>query len=84
MLRALVVGHATATEKHESMNSNKLLIVQPLGDRDSRDGFPFLIVDTVGAGLDDVVLLTSDGRYAREYMNSKQTPVRWTLIGIED
>ncbi len=83
MQRAKVVGSATATLKHLSMRSAKLLIVQPLGVDRSNDGFPLLVVDTVGAGAGDDVLITSDGRFARQHL-SENTPVRWTIIGIED
>jgi ethanolamine utilization protein EutN len=84
MQRARVVGKATATIKHESMNSAKLLLVQPLGIEDRHDGFPLLVVDTVGAGDGNIVMITSDGRFARTALGTDKTPVRWTLIGIED
>ena len=83
MYRARIVGAATATLKHESMVSTRLLIAQPLGVDDSRDGSPLLVVDTMGAGHGDTVLITSDGRSARKYL-ADNTPVRWTTIGIED
>jgi len=83
MQRARVVGSVTATIKHDSMNATKMLIVQPLGADETFDGSVLLVVDTVGAGAGDCVLLTSDGRFARQYL-SENTPVRWTAIGIED
>jgi len=85
MLVAKVLGHATATVKHFTMNGSKLLLVQPLmADENSPDGDPLLVVDRVGAGRGDLVMITSDGRSAREAMNSDKTPVRWTAIGIRD
>ena len=48
---ALVIGTATSTVKHRSMNGAKLLIVQPLAaDGRSPDGNPLLAVDRLGAG----------------------------------
>ncbi len=85
MQRALVVGKAVATTKDESMRGRKLLVVQPLlaGGR-APDGFPLVTVDGVGAGVGETVLITSDGRGARTMLQSEKTPVRWTIIGIED
>lgn len=63
----------------------KLLLVQPrLADQLTADGDPVLAVDGVGAGRGDVVILTSDGRWARELLGVEATPVRWTIIGIQD
>ena len=80
-----VLGRATATVKHETLAGWKLLLVQPvMADRKSPDGDPLLVVDRLGSGLGDVVMLTSDGRGARELLGSDNTPVRWTVIGRED
>ena len=84
MLQAKVIGYATATQKHAALESSKLLVVQPLDNDGEADGFPLLVVDTVGAGPGDPVMLTSDGRYSREFAGTDKTPVRWTLIAIED
>ena len=80
-----VIGAATASLKHESMKGWKLLLVQPqMADGASPDGDPILAVDGVGAGRGETVLITSDGRGARELLKTTATPVRWTIIGIRD
>jgi len=80
-----VVGHARATVKHPSMNGWKLLLVQYyLADGRTPDGDPLLAVDSLGAGLGEKVLLTSDGRSTREMLGSDNTPVRWNVQGIVD
>ncbi len=85
MILGKVLGRATATVKHPTMTGRKLLLVQPvMADRVSPDGPPLLVVDGVGAGIGQTVMITSDGRGARQLMGSDKTPVRWTLIGIED
>jgi microcompartment protein CcmK/EutM len=43
-----------------------------------------IAVDSVGAGIGERVMLTSDGRFARQWLQSPATPVRWTVIAIED
>jgi ethanolamine utilization protein EutN len=80
-----VVGTATATVKHRSMVGAKLLIVQFYGvDGHTVDGDPVIAVDTLGAGRGERVLLSSDGRSTRELLKDETTPVRWTVMGIED
>jgi aldehyde dehydrogenase len=85
MQLARVIGTATATIKHPTLQGAKLLVVQPyLADGRTPDGDPLLAVDSVGAGRGETVMITSDGRYAREWLKTDATPVRWTTIGIKD
>ena len=81
----LVVGTATSTVKHRSMQGAKLLIVQFYGvDGTTVDGEPVIAVDTLGAGKGERVLLSSDGRSTRALLKDDTTPVRWSVLGIED
>ena len=85
MQLARVIGTATATVKHSTLKGAKLLIVVPyLVDGRTPDGDPLIAVDGVGAGRGETVLITSDGRGARELLKAEATPVRWTTIGIKD
>lgn len=85
MQLGLVIGSVTATLKHESVRGWKLMIVQPqMADGRTPDGDPLLAVDGVGAGVGEVVMITSDGRGARQLMRTDATPVRWTIVGIQD
>ena len=84
MQRARVIGHAVATVKHDSMPGHKLLVVQPLGASGQADEWPILVVDSFGAGVGSVVMITSDGKFAREVTGSNRTPVRYTTVGLED
>ncbi|MGQ9576621.1 MAG: EutN/CcmL family microcompartment protein [Thermoguttaceae bacterium] len=80
-----VVGSATSTVKHPSMAGWKLLLVQPYGpDGRTPDGDPLLAVDPLGAGIGQVVIISSDGKGTRELLQSENTPVRWSVIGIAD
>ena len=85
MQLAHVLGTATATLKHPSLEGRRLLIVQPLlADETTTDGDPLLAVDGVGAGKGEYVMISSDGRGARDLLQCEITPVRWTVIGIRD
>ena len=85
MLVGEVIGRAISTVKHSSMEGTKLLVIQPrMADGESADGDPLVAVDAVGAGMGETVMITSDGRGARQLLGVDATPVRWTVIGIQD
>ena len=84
MQRAIVIGTTNASIKHPSITGCKMLIVQPTLAGGAPDGDPLIAIDGVGAGMGEMVMITSDGRYGRELLKSPINPVRWTVIGIED
>ncbi|HMO86761.1 MAG TPA: EutN/CcmL family microcompartment protein [Lacipirellulaceae bacterium] len=85
MQSARIIGLATATVRHSSLAGCKLLIAQPLAADGARaDGDPQLVVDRLGAGVGDRVIITSDGKFVRDLLGSDATPVRWTVLGLED
>lgn len=85
MLKGRVIGNATATVRHPSMRGWKLLVVQALGpDGKTPDGDPFLAVDSLGAGIGETVIVSSDGKGTREMLGSDNSPVRWLTLGIVD
>ena len=84
MQQAQVVGTATATTKHPSMKGWRLLVVQPLGIGQQADGDPALVIDHLGAGIGDLVLISSDGKGARNLVGDQKSPVRWFVLGICD
>ncbi|MBN1591468.1 MAG: EutN/CcmL family microcompartment protein [Pirellulales bacterium] len=84
MLFGQVVGNATSTTRHPSMKGRKLLVVQPLEPDGRPDGDPVLAVDVLGAGIREKVMISSDGIGTRELIGHKDTPVRWSVLGIVD
>jgi len=84
MLRGIVEGSAIATIKHPSMRGWKLLVVQPIGQDGGPDGDPLLAIDMLGAGHGTQVVISNDGRGAREMVGDNTSPVRWAVIGIVD
>ena len=80
-----VIGTATSTVKHPSLQGWKLLVVQLYGaDGLTPDGEPIVAVDALGAGKGERVIITSDGKATRELVASETTPVRWSVMGIQD
>jgi len=85
MYTGRVIGSATATVKHPSMEGCKLLLVMALqADGRSIEGDPILVVDKLGAGKGEKVMITSDGIGTRELLGDKTSPVRWSVLGIPD
>jgi ethanolamine utilization protein EutN len=80
-----VVGTATSTVRHPTLAGWKLLLVQILApDGKSPDGEPILAIDRLGAGKQDLVVVTNDGKATREMIGSDNTPARWSVLGIKD
>jgi microcompartment protein CcmK/EutM len=89
MLIAQVTGSLVATEKVGSMIGHKLLLVEPFRlDPKTRDGLTttgrsMVAVDTVGAGVGELVLITQ-GSSARLTPETKSLPVDTVIVGIVD
>jgi microcompartment protein CcmK/EutM len=89
MFLAHVTGTVVATQKVTSMTGKKLLTVEPLRvDPAARDrliptGRTFVVVDVVGAGLGETVLIVQ-GSSARLTPETEKLPVDCTIIGIVD
>jgi ethanolamine utilization protein EutN len=84
MQTARVIGHATATMKHPSMEGWKLVVLQPLDILGEPDEFPQLAIDPLGARRGDHVFFTSDSKYIQQLTNRKDSPIRFSVQGILD
>lgn len=84
MQLGVVVGHAVSTVKHASLKGWKLLIVQPITLDGKNDGEPLMVVDALGAGLGERVIISSDGAGTRLLVGDKNSPARWLNVGICD
>lgn len=84
MQLAEVIGHATSTVKHPTLQGWRLLIVQPLGARNVPDGVPVIAIDALGSGRGDRVVISSDGKATRKMVGADNSPVRWAVIGLAD
>lgn len=81
MVLGRVVGKAISTAKHRSLNRSRLLIVEPIAAA-SLD--PVLAMDDLGARAGDIVVMSNDGKFAREMVNDKNSPGRWWIMAITD
>jgi len=88
MFIARVRGNVVTTQKVETMTGRKLLIVEPLRvDEKQKKMFGtekcFVAVDSLGAGTDDLVLVTQ-GSSSRMTSQTEKSPVDCVVIGIVD
>ena len=89
MFLARVTGTVVATQKVATMTGHKLLTVEPLRvDPQQRDrlvgtGRTFVVVDAVGAGQGEMVLIVQ-GSSARLTPETEKLPVDAAIIGIVD
>jgi microcompartment protein CcmK/EutM len=89
MFLAKVTGSIVASQKVACMTGHKLLTVDPLRvdpaqrDRLVSTGRTFVVVDTVGAGEGETVLIVQ-GSSARLTPETEKLPVDCTIIGIVD
>ena len=79
-----VVGHAVSTVKHASLQGWRLLLVQLLTADGKEDGEPILAIDNLGAGVQNLVIVSNDGAGARQLVKAKDSPVRWMVLGMCD
>lgn len=80
MRTATIAGYATSTVKHSSLEGWRLLLAIP----DAADVPPQLVLDDLGAGIGQEVIISSDGSEARKMVGNELSPARWTVLGIVD
>lgn len=78
-----VVGTVISTVKHPSFQGERMLVVQMEGVRGKPDGEPVLAFDRLGARRGDVVLVSNDGLALQEQLG-RDTPGRWSVMGLPD
>ncbi len=84
MLLARVEGNLTATRKHSSYEGWRLVICQPISRDGSPEGVPQVAIDSLGAGMHQRVIISSDGSATRKAVGDEKSPARWMIIGVVD
>ena len=78
-----VIGTVVATRKDENLVGSKLMITQPLNMDLKPTGEPIIAVDTVGAGIGEIVIY-SKGTAARLAARKMDSPIDISIVGIVD
>ncbi|ACB74581.1 EutN/CcmL family microcompartment protein [Opitutus terrae] len=81
---ARIDGTIVASACHRSMGGTRTVICQPIDAEGRDEGAPILAVDPLGAGLHEVVILSTDGSATREFVRDPKSPLRNLIIGIVD
>jgi len=85
VILAKVKGTVTATLKHQSYIGKKVLVVQPIEHNSFNEkGGSFLAVDSVQAGVGDIVLVAREGSTARQVLGLDTDPFHSVILGIVD
>ena len=83
MLIARVIGTTVSTIKDEKIMGQKLLVMRQTDETGKSIGKPFVAVDTVGAGVGELVL-TASGSSARQTTLTKDRPVDAVIMAVID
>ena len=84
MIIGEVMGTVVSTVKHYKMEGRKLLIVQPLDLQGNPQGRRLLTIDSVDAGVGDLVLVVKECRAAGMALGRSSGPVDAAIVGVVD
>ena len=84
MIIARVVGNVIATQKQQSHEGQKILLIQPLDLEDQPSGDVFVALDAVDAGIGDRVLAVQEGFSAMTSVGHVESPIDAAVIGVID
>ena len=81
MVTARLIDNIWATRKADALNGCKLMLAEIIGG--TRAGERLVVVDMIGAGIGDRVLVTT-GSSARRMMENDESPVDAAVTGVID
>ena len=79
-----VIGTLVATQKNEHLKDRKILIVQPIYLDGTYIGRDVLAIDSVDAGVGDMVLMIQEGQGAVQVLQNKKIPVHTVIVAVVD
>lgn len=78
-----IIGTVVATRKDEKLIGTKLMITQPLGINLEPKSEPLIAVDTVGAGIGELILYVT-GTASRIAAKKMDAPIDAAIVAIVD
>jgi ethanolamine utilization protein EutN len=81
---ARVVGNVVATQKQQSHEGKKILLIQPLDLKGEPMGDVVVALDAVDAGVGDRVIAVQEGFSAMTSVGHVESPIDAAVIGVVD
>lgn len=78
-----IIGTVVSTRKDDALVGKKILVVQPLSEKLLPDGRAEICVDSVGAGVGEIVLVAT-GSSAGKVFGTQSSPIDRAIVGIID
>ncbi len=80
-----VIGTVVSTQKNDELRPAKLLIVKPIEpDGSFTKDIEFIAIDSLDAGVGDMVLVAQEGAVVEQVMNSSNVPANTIIMGVVD
>ena len=85
MIIARVVGNVVATQKNERYANARVMLCQPVTPEGAETGVALLALDSVDAGIGDVVLIVQEGWGASTAATGKAgAAIDSAIVGVVD
>lgn len=84
MILSKVTGTIVATQKKEQLKDKTILICQPITLDGKPLGRDLLALDSVNAGVGDIVLVVQEGGAAAQVLKQTDVPVHSIVVAVVD
>ena len=85
MILARVIGNVVATQKNERYANARVMLCQPVTPEGAETGATLLALDSVDAGVGDVVLIVQEGWSASTAATGEQgAAIDSAIVGVVD
>lgn len=84
MILGRIVGDIWSTKKNDKIHALRLLFVQPLGKDLAPVGEVLIAADEIGAGVDEMVIVTQGAPAMQAFEKDGLIPVDAVVVGIVD
>ncbi len=84
MILGRVCGTIHSTINHPFYDAKRLLVVDKLDPYKKPTGQYLIAIDSVDAGVGEIVLMLDEGNGARQIVDDSTAPLRSIIVGIVD
>ncbi len=84
MKLAKIIGRTVATQKYERMDGYKYLLMQPVNFELKNEGDPYIAIDAIGAGVDEICMIAKGGEAMLALDKKPAAPIDKACVNIVD